>query len=999
MKYNLKTDNYKTFEMFKENVMIPRSYFIPFSSLENLEGTDIRNERYSSDMVKCLSGEWDFKYYSNCNDIPETFNTDDIDFDKVLVPSTWQHTGYEKPYYVNIRYQFKPNPPSIPETQPAGVYRKTVDIDDAKGNFVITFLGVASCFDLFVNEKYVGYSEGSHNTSEFELNEYIKEGLNEIVVVVHKWCNGTYLEAQDMFKCNGIFRDVLLTKTGDNSIYDFEIMTDCIVAGVNSEYSLKIKPSLKLTDKCELTAFLYDDGELIMSKSVNQSPKMLEAIDMGKLSVHQWSAECPYLYDLVLVLSQGDKIIEVTRKNIGFKMIEIVGNKFLFNDEPIKLLGVNHHDTNCKTGYVLTIDEMERDIKIIKEYNGNCIRTSHYPPDPAFLDLCDVYGIYVVDEADIETHGMNELHRINGISKDAKWQNHYWDRVYRMFARDKNHPSITMWSLGNESGGYRCQDYCYDELKKITDIPVHYEAVCRTRRWAYDVISQMYTWPAVCEKIAKGRGLSPKYYNKPFYLCEYAHAMGVGAGELERYVKCFYSAENMLGGCIWEFADHAIYHENGNYEYTYGGDHGEWRHDGNFCVDGLFYPDRTPHSGAEQMKACYRPVRAKRINNTTYEFFNHRYFENAVMTVNYTVLENGEAISEGSFDIDIKPQSAVKCDISPFELNSKYNTVVRFDYMQGDFLTASEEIELSAGKLAFNCTGKKAPKVEESEKRLFITFDNGSMIFDKKSGFIDSYRIGDTELINQVPDGDFKGFGLQFYRAPLDNDMYMSIAWKKYRLDSASSFVKGCKHTVNEDALVITETIKVKTPIKFKVAVVDVKYTIYSDGEIRLDYVIKSGGGVKLVPRFAAQLEMPKTFKNVKYLGLGPAVNLPDFKEHALTGVYTSTTDKMFENYIKPQESGTRCNTRYAEVTDDNGLGLHFEAIDKPFVFSANPFTSQQCAKAMHRENLTANTTCVTLDGEVMGAGSNSCGPTPSKNFRLGSLSGKKFSFAVKPIC
>ena len=997
MKYNLKTDNYKNFEAFRENVMTPRSYFIPFSSPEKMENTDIRNERYSSDMVMCLSGEWDFKYYKNCKDIPSDFDTESVEFDKVPVPSVWQNTGYEEPCYINSRYPFKPNPPEFPEDCPAGVYRKTVNIDDVTQNYYLCFLGVAGSLDLFVNGKYVGYSEGSHNTAQFEINEFITQGENEIVVLNHKWSNGTYLECQDMFRCNGIFRDVLLYVTGENSIYDFEIKTE--FTG-ESRYSLSINPGLKLTDDCRLTAFLYDDGKLIASKSADVSPNSISALTFEETAYNQWSAECPYLYDLVLVLSKDD-IIEVVKKSFGFKHIEIKGNVFYFNDKPIKLLGVNHHDTNPKTGYVMTVDDMERDVSLVKQYNGNCVRTSHYPPDPTFLDLCDEYGIYVVDEADIETHGCNEIKSVNNqgaCSHNPAWKEHYWDRVYRMFERDKNHPSITMWSLGNESHGYLNQDYCYENLKKLSDIPVHYEGVCRTKRWAYDVISQMYTFPNMTEMIAKGRGLPSKYYKKPFYLCEYAHAMGVGAGELERYVQCFYSADNMMGGCIWEFADHAAYHENGKYKYTYGGDHGEWRHDGNFCVDGLFYPDRTPHSGAKQMKACYRPVRAKRISNTRYSFFNHRYFENAAMTVKYTVVENGESIINGSFDIDIPPQSAQEIELNDVKFNIGLNTVIQFEYTENDFTVAAEEIELSAGRLAADLKGKTAPKVQESEKRLFIYFDKGTMIFDKATGFIDSYTLGGKELINQVPDSDFKGFGIQLYRAPLDNDMNINNYWKRVRLDSISNIVKGCTYTLLPDCLKITYTAVVKTPIVRNAVTASVTYSVYGDGTIKADIKALSGRGVRNVPRFGVQFEMPKEFDRVKYFGLGPEVNLPDFKEHALTGVYESSVSDMHEDYIKPQESATRCVTRFAEINDQEGVGIRIDALDKPFIFSANPFTPQQCAKAKHREDLPCGTTCINIDAEDMGAGSNSCGPGPSGKYKLGKLKGKELSFVIKPI-
>lgn len=997
MKYNLKTNNYRNFKKFSENLLYPRSYFIPFAAYDELNRVDIRNERYASSMVNCLSGEWDFVYYSNCKDIQSDFDTDKINFDKVPVPSTWQHTGYEKPYYVNACYQFTPNPPYFPEDCPAGVYRKFIEIDNLKLNYTICFLGVAGSLDLFCNGKYVGYSEGSHNTASFELNEYLAEGKNEIVVLNHKWCNGTYLECQDMFRCNGIFRDVLLYKTGDNSIYDFEAKTSYLSDG---EYSLDIIPSLKLTDDCELTATLFDDGKEVASKSVNVSPTQLEKISFDNLKVSEWSAEMPYLYDLVISLSKGGKLFEIIKKNIGFKHIEIKGNVFYFNNQPIKLLGVNHHDSNPKTGYVLTVEDMEKDVSLVKQYNGNCIRTSHYPPDPTFLDLCDEYGVYVVDEADIETHGCEgELGKPGACSHNPEWQEHYWDRVYRMFERDKNHASITMWSLGNESHGYLNQDYCYDSLRKLTNIPIHYEGACRTKRRAYDVYSQMYTIPQLVELIGKGWKLPFALFTKPFYLCEYAHAMGVGAGELERYVNAFYSAKNLMGGCIWEFCDHAVYHEDGKYEYTYGGDHGEEKHSGNFCVDGLFYPDRKPHSGALQMKACYRPVRAKMLTDKKYSFFNHKYFENAAFTVKYRHLSNGEEAATGEFKLVVPPQQSVTANADKVSVDTNKHNVVIFEYFDNDFLVAKEQIELTKGKLDYTEPNVGKINAHMSGSKVFIDFDNGSMIFDCDAGFIQSYIHNGKELINQSPLSDFKGFGLQLYRAPIDNDLNIKNGWKKVRLDAISNFACNNSVKINDDSVELISTIKAKTPFISNLATVDAKYTVYSNGEIKADYTCVSGAGTKLIPRLGVQLEMPEAFNKVKYYGLGDMVNLPDFREHTFTGIYDSSVSEMHENYIKPQESATRCDVRFAEITNDSGVGFRFEAIEKPFLFSANHYTPQQCAKAMHKEDLKdMATTCVNLDCEMMGAGSNACGPLPSLPYLIKKIKGKSLSFVIKPL-
>ena len=993
MQYNLKTGNFCDFSKFRENIMIPRSYFIPFANLDELAKTDIRNERYLSSRVECLSGEWDFVYYSNCKMLDNFFDTEKIKFDKVNVPSMWQYTGYEKPYYVNTRYQFKPNPPHIPKDCPVGIYRRFIDIDNLDLNYTLAFLGVAGSLELFCNGKYVGYSEGSHNTAEFELNDFLVKGKNEIVVQNHKWTNGTYLEAQDMFRSNGIFRDVLLYKTGNNSIYDFEAKIS-----FGGSFSLDFLPSLKISDDCVLSVSLYDDGELVSSKSVNVSPSNIEKISFNNLDVHEWSAECPYLYDLVIILSKGEDVLEVVRKNIGFKNVEIIGNKFLFNNEPIKLLGVNHHDTNAKTGYVMSVEDMELDVSLVKQYNANCIRTSHYPPDPTFLDLCDEYGIYVIDEADIETHGCEtELHKPGACSHNKDWQQHYWDRVYRMYARDKNHPSITMWSLGNESHGYLNQDYCYDELKKLSPLPIHYEGVCRTPRFAYDVISHMYAWPNMCEKIAKGK--LPKYRKKPFFLCEYAHAMGVGAGELERYVKCFYSSENMLGGCIWEFADHAVYHENEKVKYTYGGDHGEEKHDGNFCMDGLFFPDRTPHSGAKQMKNCYRPVRCRKIADNRYEFFNHNYFENATFTVKCICFTNGVETYSSTFDINVAPQSSQVYEIDSLELEKDNHNSVVFEYFTGDFLIASEQIILSEGKLNadIKCEGKIT--VKPSENKLYITFDDGSMIFDKSTGFITSYIYKNHEMINSFPLGDFKGFAPAFYRAPLDNDRNICKYWHTMGLQNTSNICKGSNFTDNGGNVVITTNIKSIAKCILPVANTQIKYTIYPNGNILVDVNCLGGGAVKLLPRFGVMLEMPKEYENIKYFGLGEDVNLPDYKEHTINKIYQTTVDKLKEDYIKPQESATRCDVRFAEITNASGFGLRFEAVNKPFIFSASHYTSNQWAKAMHRDDLVdLLTICVNIDTSVLGAGSNACGPLPDKKDRVGSLSGKKLSFVVKPI-
>lgn len=999
MKFNVRNDNYKNFDVYKENVLEPRAYFIPFSDPEEMAKTDIRTERYGSDMVEVLSGEWDFMYYPKESDMPMTIDTDTMEFDKVAVPSVWQHTGYEPPYYLNTRYQFKPNPPEIPTDCPVGVYHRTFTVEDMDKNYVLTFLGVAGGLDVFVNEKYVGYSEGSHNTAEFELDNYIVEGENHLVVVNHKWTNGTYLECQDMFRCNGIFRDVLLHKYQKNSIYDFEAKTE-----FNNDftYNLTILPALKLVEECELSATLFDDNNLVATKSINVDEKQIDKLTFESLEVQEWSAEAPKLYTLVLSLSKGGELVQLVRKNIGFKHIKITGNVFTFNNKNIKLLGVNHHDTNPKTGYVMTVEDMEKDVKIFKDYNVNCVRTSHYPPDPTFLDLCDEYGIYVVDEADIETHGCEtEYHRPGACSHNPAWQNRYWDRVYRMYARDKNHPSITMWSLGNEAHGYKNHDYCYQQLKKLTPIPIHYEGVCRTSRWAYDVVSQMYPFLGRVEKIAKGSGLPKKYYTKPYYMCEYAHAMGLGAGELETYVKAFMRADNMMGGCIWEFVDHAIYHENGPVEYTYGGDHGEWKHDSNFCVDGLFFPDRTPHSGALQMKNCYRPVRCKNTKDNEFEFVNYKRFTKAEYKVAWRYIADGELANCGEFFIDIEPNSKKKYTL---DFTRKIgDQALIFTYYDGDFEVAKEQVIDFAVDYQAPTINANAPKVDASERKLYVRFDNGCLVFDTKLGQVLSYNKNGVEYVNTAPFGTANGFGISVYRAPIDNDRNINAIWKKLALDTEKLFPKKSigvnDYKTKDNSVEITFDYVLNTIAKKKLLDVTMTYEIFGDGTVKVSAKCNKSKNMVFAPRFGITLEMPRAFENVEYYGLGDTPNLSDYREHAMLGIYKTKVEDMSEKYIKPQESSMRSEVRFATVTDENNNGLKFTSIGGRMVFSADHYTSQQCAKALHKEEVqSCNTTFLNFDSFQQGAGSNSCGPVPSKEYKKNKLTGEEIKLVVQPV-
>ncbi|MGN1194302.1 MAG: glycoside hydrolase family 2 TIM barrel-domain containing protein, partial [Acutalibacteraceae bacterium] len=447
MQYKINKTNYRNFNCFAENRLPHRSYFIPFLTRESLDKTTYLSERYESDAVMILSGEWDFHYYAHACNLPLLLDTDSTEFDKVNVPSTWQKTGYDQINYLNSMYPFRCNPPKTPKNCPVGVYRKKFDFQKEKDfTYIITFLGVGASLDLYLNGAYVGYGEGSHNSREFELTNFLKDGENEIVAVVYKWSTGTYLECQDMFRENGIFRDVYITKQPKACIFDFRF--DTVKTGCG--YDAVIKADIRAKDEAIIKAELYFD-ETLICQSENTADGTIELKD---LDVTEWNAEKPVCYDLILTLYADGKELQFIRQKVGFRTIRLDGYRYLLNGKPIKLKGVNHHDTHPTRGYAMTAEDLQKDIELMKEYNVNCVRTSHYPPDPLFITMCDVYGIYVVDEADIETHGCF-VKNMDLISDDPKWEKHYLDRVEALFERDKNHPCIVMWSMGNEAGGIK----------------------------------------------------------------------------------------------------------------------------------------------------------------------------------------------------------------------------------------------------------------------------------------------------------------------------------------------------------------------------------------------------------------------------------------------------------------------------------------------------------------------------------------------------------------
>ncbi len=1022
MIYKLKEkSNFKNFKVFRENKLEPRAYFIPFSSEKDALRAKPTEKRYVSDKVRILNGEWDFIYYVNDKAMPAVIDTDNIPFDKVKVPSCWQFTGYEPPFYTNIGYPYLTTPPKVSvnkiegvyqgavdgetyvvgdkQYNSVGVYRTKFDVSDTNKTYIVSFLGVASNLELYVNGQYVGYSEGSHNTAEFLLDKYLLDGENEMVCVVHKWCNGSYMEDQDFFRNNGIFRDVLLYVNNKTHIYDFEFFTTKQGGAYDAILNVKVTES----DGASVCAKIIKDGKIVATRTVDAQAET--QIMFGALDVEEWNAEVPTVYTLVLTLSKGGKAQESIVKKVGFKTVTIDGKVFRVNGRRVKLLGVNHHDTDCDTGWYMTPEKIEKDILLCKDFNVNCVRTSHYPPDPLFIELADIYGLYIIDEADIETHGLSNRKQ---ISRNLKWKEHYWDRVRSMYMRDRNSPSVTMWSLGNESHGIACQDYCYANLRKLTLLPVHYERAIATKRGAYDVASMMYTSVDNCRKIGEG---APGLYTapatkalktKPFFLCEYAHAMGVGPGSLEEYVDAFFRYENLMGGCIWEMVDHAVRHgDDKPYKYTYGGDHGEYVHDGNFCVDGLFYPDRTPSTSAYAMRNSYRPLYAKYLGGGMLELRNRNAFRNAsYLTVKCAMLLEGKIIYEFVLPSDIEAGASraynLNCEIR------KGDIVINLDYYDGERLVACDQVTVNE---ALTDLGVQKPesgvKIVEIANLLDVEFTNGKLRFDKTSGILVRYEADGVSYFAEknIGKANFGRIYTNIYRAPTDNDRDVKASWSKAGYDALVYENQSFNVAQYADRAEIS-VVTIARAGKKKVLTVKDTYIVDGNGEVTVQSSVTSFDkqGPDL-PRVGKIIELASRFENVVYYGYGARECYPDFKSQSRLGVYSAKVADFEEPYIRPQECGNRTDVRYVAFANANGAGVMVLADSMPFNFGVKRYSPEALSKWNHREDIvTEDVNYVTVDGYMGGIGSNSCGPRPMEQYRLKTKRSYTYSFKLIPF-
>lgn len=971
-------NNHLNNEILQQNRLKARSYFIPYENKAinagNIAGTKNTTRCHS------LSGKWNFAYYEN---IREAFDTVEQTYtDEISVPDVWQFAGYEKPFYINVAYPFPATPPYVPDCAPGAVYNRKFSYKKAKNlsRSIITFQGVSAGFDLFINGKYVGYSQGSHYPSEFDVTDCLSDGENDIKVIVYKWTTGSWFECQDMLRNNGIFREVFITDIIENGIYD--VAWTCKKHG--NVYDCKVAVEMQTEKQSELCVTLTDkDGKVVFTNK--QQVKSESIVEFSVENPSEWNVENPVLYDLSLSVFVSGQEVENVSIPVGFRTFSIENGVFKVNGVPVKCHGVNHHDTTPDRGCALTTEDYEKDFRLMKELNIDTIRFSHYPPCPAALELCDKMGFYVIDETDLETHGaffMNET--FDYFSNNSEYLAEYLDRIERLYARDKNHASIILWSLGNESGFGENQKKMAELLKSYDkDLLIHYEGAWN---WegenGFDVVSMMY--PS-CEKMVEMMNNRP---NKPFFLCEYAHAMGVGPGGLKDYWTTIYENERSMGGCIWEWCDHAYYAENKK-DFYFGGDGNEWIHDGNFCADGMLRADRDLTSAAYEIANVYRPFYSELFGNELTITSRLSFTGSEKYEIECKVIKDGKT-AEVALDHDIKPLKTQKFNLS--ETLCGENVFVELTYKHNGKTCGSEQhvVKRTLPVIA----QKQGGDIKVTENTKFYIFDCGNVkyYFSKHTATFEKIEkdgknyLSDKKSLLYNPYAAVNAFVPNIYRYKMDNDMYINGKWREHGFDmmwnrvlSYSVEKVGCDYKITVDSLF-------SSPKRSKEFTNKFVYTIFANGDLGVDCTLtREIDNLPYLPRYGFLLNPnEQLFDKVEWEGYGPNENYSDYKEAAKVGVYSKDIKDMFYEYVSPQENGERCGISYLSLSGKNGAKLSVYAKDDFFSFKVNDFIGKYLQNARHITGLKRGETLeLAIDGYFSGVGSNSCGPELPEDKRV----------------
>ncbi|MFQ9531814.1 glycoside hydrolase family 2 TIM barrel-domain containing protein [Roseburia intestinalis] len=1002
---------YENLSVLHENTMPARAYYIPASRrMDNLV-----EHREESDRMQLLNGTWKFQYFNSIYDIQDSFfekNYDTENFDEIQVPSVWQMAGYDTHQYTNIRYPFPFDPPYVPQDIPCGVYVHTFEYsrDEKAPKSFLNFEGVDSCFYVWINGSYIGYSQVSHMTSEFDVTDVLQDGTNTVAVLVMKWCDGSYLEDQDKFRMSGIFRDVYILKRPKQAISDYHIKTRI------EDMLAKVEIEMKFYSPLNVKISIEDrNGAVVALGSIAEEGKAVLEIASPEL----WNTENPYLYKLILETEN-----EVIVDHIALRKIEIKDQVIYLNGQKIKFRGVNRHDSDPVTGFTINTEQITTDLTLMKQHNFNAIRSSHYPNAPFFYEMCDKYGFMVIDEADIEAHGpfmiyrkedtdYNRFKRWNEkIADDPVWEEAIVDRVKLMVERDKNRFCIVMWSMGNESA-YGCNFEKALEWTKNFDpdrITQYESARYRNYDETYDysnldVYSRMY--PALSEI----QEYLDKDGSKPFLLVEYCHSMGNGPGDFEDYFQMIQDNDKMCGGFVWEWCDHAIAHgtaENGKTIYAYGGDHGEEIHDGNFCMDGLVYPDRTVHTGLLEYKNVYRPARVISYNKESGELVLHNYMDfddlKDYVKISYELTQDGLVISKGilpEFSVAPHGEGITNLKINVPEngkcyLKLIYHLKKELPLLDEDHILGFDEIEVSKEDTKCKLAEKWIPKtvvdselqVNENDTQIHIKGREFAYTIDKRTALFTEMKFAGREYLNHPME-------LNIWRAPTDNDMYIKSEWKKAHYDKAytraytTEVVQG-KHGVKitSHASVVAETVQ-------KILDVTITWKIEVAGKIDADIAVTKDDEFPDLPRFGVRMFLDKKLSAVRYFGMGPQESYCDKHQAASHGLYRADVGDLHEDYIRPQENGSHYDCEYVELNNSR-YGIVASA-EKAFSFNASYYTQEELEKKTHNYELIESDSVVfCVDYALNGIGSNSCGPVVLDQYRFDDVL-FRFQFTLIP--
>ena len=1002
---------YENLSVLHENTMPARAYYIPASKrMDNLV-----EHREESDRMQLLNGTWKFQYFNSIYDIQDSFfekNYDTENFDEIQVPSVWQMAGYDTHQYTNIRYPFPFDPPYVPQDIPCGAYVHNFEYsrDEKASKAFLNFEGVDSCFYVWINGSYIGYSQVSHMTSEFDVTDVLQDGTNTVAVLVMKWCDGSYLEDQDKFRMSGIFRDVYILKRPKQAISDYHIKTRI------EDMLAKVEIEMKFYSPLNVKISIEDrNGAVVALGSIAEEGTAVLEIASPEL----WNTENPYLYKLILETEN-----EVIVDHIALRKIEIKDQVIYLNGQKIKFRGVNRHDSDPVTGFTINPEQITTDLTLMKQHNFNAIRSSHYPNAPFFYEMCDKYGFMVIDEADIEAHGpfmiyrkedtdYNRFKRWNEkIADDPVWEEAIVDRVKLMVERDKNRFCIVMWSMGNESA-YGCNFEKALEWTKNFDpdrITQYESARYRNYDETYDysnldVYSRMY--PALSEI----QEYLDKDGSKPFLLVEYCHSMGNGPGDFEDYFQMIQDNDKMCGGFVWEWCDHAIAHgtaENGKTIYAYGGDHGEEIHDGNFCMDGLVYPDRTVHTGLLEYKNVYRPARVISYDKESGELVLHNYMDfddlKDYVKISYELTQDGLVISKGILpEFSVAPHGEGKTNLKinvpengKCYLKLIYHLKKELPLLDEDHILGFDEIEVSKEDTKCKLAEKWIPKtvvdselqVNENDTQIHIKGREFAYTIDKRTALFTEMKFAGREYLNHPME-------LNIWRAPTDNDMYIKSEWKKAHYDKAytraytTEVVQG-KHGVKitSHASVVAETVQ-------KILDVTITWKIEAAGKIDADIAVTKDDEFPDLPRFGVRMFLDKKLSAVRYFGMGPQESYCDKHQAASHGLYRADVGDLHEDYIRPQENGSHYDCEYVELNNSR-YGIVASA-EKAFSFNASYYTQEELEKKTHNYELTESDSVVfCVDYALNGIGSNSCGPVVLEQYRFDDVL-FRFQFTLMP--